>query len=1752
MPLRNTLLVVLAMAACETTPPVGDGDPSRTACTRTDVRFEPRACVADEDCACGTHCSYQACTADCEVNADCGDGEVCDDLGRCSEPGGLIPPLTSSTAPALAAQPSVVEAIAADLPHVVRLYPPSGGSRSDTLRLEARGDARVWCPGATEPADACTLTGVDAAGVLVGVGLRDGGVDPGSRVEVLDVHARVLSIPVLVPPEVAPPTDTPTSDAMSGLYQGTARLGAGGGLWGPVDLPGAEGFAGAVLLPITATLVVDESVSGTLSLEDLSGSLLPQSRLTLAVEDGVVRWPALAWMTIEGTPVEIISQAVAVPLPAPQGGFALQIPQWLQGFGEPVTAGDLHLNLVKAGPLPANHVPSALTPHATPTLDPTRGWEPLAAGAAFDGIAALAEPELSVQQAVSGPWDSPQTCRADLDVPALRAAAVPAACTAAQSPNEQDRPSLCPTSTANFLASGATAGTRFECAYEIEAAAPRGCYSFDPAPATQRWQECLSGELAGNRVCTPDNPELDTGGDYILTGPTSSCVSGQCVDGVCAAAPSFDSIVTRCMANSCNGDSPAFEVTLLDRCEAARAATGCEIRNVPNAPKEPSTRLLTPLETANDGGVQLTFTLSERTVRECVVPAFSRDQACAVTGLCAVSPAVTASVALTAEADLQTGDVLCDRGVSLPAIPMPLRSFALPSDADVLACGADLMTLASVASSPGLSVEQITDDTTCFSPGRLVAAYDLATRSLRHGAPEPAGLGLAHRLLQGVAEVQAYVARDAVDILRQRITFEGNDDARPSLDQLDQSLAGWSFLLDPRVTTTLLAMPPEVLAWPDPRDALGVVPDPDASLGIQQGLPVSLLDALSEQLSVLDLTLERAWFSGSDTAIADRRARFADLMRTSALVVALAESLHARASLASVDPVPWEDDWQTARMTWVNGVRAFLARTEAIDADLNPLGIDEVDTPLFFVGSPESDRERFTAVARTLIGTGPGDNSALAPVAIREARAALAAARSDWRQNVQGGADSLRRQDEIIRRYGELITGYCGAPIDDPNFDVGTYNVLDRPLDTETCFVEPDCREAPDAFERTLGAADLGYQICVATRAGVSVSPVDDPELAAALSSLTGAFSADQVRDGAFPLRILDLQRQGNRRTATILVQGAELVLPVDDLGSIGIDVSPALLGGDAATTLRAIVQGCEAGRQRTLQLRPSASPTFCTLADDCRLGDVCEDNACVSGARPDILDEVDCYYDGAISEQALAVRSAGLEVESARAQLDEYVERYDIAMRGCSILADGAAAQEELLRKHNEVMLGMDIARAAAASVAHVLEGVVDCSTTLAGMDTAMPWSASISGGAAAVSCAGSASLAAANIVVETLETAMAGVERDHEAAVLAAANDTQRAECVNEASLEMVGVKAQSLRIRQAQQAQAAAVVNLRGQKSYTLGLWADGNAALAKERRIAKDAAIDRFVLSDAAELYLNRFRYAQRLTWLSVRAIEHELQRTETIARKAVIAAVNPDDLEEVLNGLSRTLNNGTIEGSQPTGLIAVLSLRDHLLQLDDRTDAPAGEQTLTATERFRLLLRSERYAVVDEDGRYLGQQIPFSLAPLGAYGLGANTAGIPVVAQSDCAERLWSVNAAVLGSDLGGGSSLTRIDLLQRNTFASQRCDDGAVDPLVTTTARPSVNLLNDLGTPGEQSPSPTATEEFVRGQMQPYLNVTRARLEEESFSQGATTQLAGRGLYGDYALFFPAAALSVDGGPGLRLEAVEDVLLRLDYVAAAR
>jgi hypothetical protein len=383
----------------------------------------------------------------------------------------------------------------------------------------------------------------------------------------------------------------------------------------------------------------------------------------------------------------------------------------------------------------------------------------------------------------------------------------------------------------------------------------------------------------------------------------------------------------------------------------------------------------------------------------------------------------------------------------------------------------------------------------------------------------------------------------------------------------------------------------------------------------------------------------------------------------------------------------------------------------------------------------------------------------------------------------------------------------------------------------------------------------------------------------------------------------------------------------------------------------------------------------------------------------------------------------------------------------------------------------------------------------------------------------------------------------------------------CLNDAEMELVGTRTAALRVEQASLELSRLMVQFENQKNDLRGLLAEGHAAVEYElnRRIAP-LNMD-FWLDERVERYGDYLDQGRRAVYLAVLAVEYEYQLSSA-ERAAVLAATTPGELQRSIDNLRAYAMAGTVGGASPGNLFTVISLRDNLLQLADRSDYPDGWHALTEAERFRSWLASPAHAVYDDDGTYLGQEIPFALQPLGTIGIG-DSGGIPVLTGTDCAERLWSVNASLLGTDLyrGSDTTLTRVVLRKRNTFASQWCSPAdPARPFQIASTRPTRNLFLDpfhyaeSMTPATPVPQHSAGEDraFADARISAYFNVTRADLEDEAYFNGDSQELAGRGLYGDYALFFPAETLSVSGSNGLVLGSVEDVLLRFDYVSVAR
>lgn len=1182
------------------------------------------------------------------------------------------------------------------------------------------------------------------------------------------------------------------------------------------------------------------------------------------------------------------------------------------------------------------------------------------------------------------------------------------------------------------------------------------------------------------------------------------------------------------------GDSPEF---FEGNCATVAAEFGCEISAAPPLP----------------GGLGV---IKYDPIRQCTMPRVATPgrEECVAAVLCAESAAPTRPAGFADALSSASGDPRCLSGRPLQVFGALERPEPATADTDTAmtelfeACLTELGRVRADG-----DIGRIFGDNACLGSERLLLALEVALGL--HAPDEPmseASERLAARLLSMLLDAHGIVTHIALATFREQLVLAAvNDPDSDAIGALRVAAGVWPLVLEHAEAIANLSA--ASLASPDPRPDLGFSPVVIEVAGgnASVGLPVTLFDTLSAQLEFADTLLERAWMSGVAGLIDDREALAVELLEVAVSVRTLAGELHSSAD-GEEGALLWQAAWERASLVLDQRLETLTRRLGLIADNANPLGLEESDLPLYFRGDPLVPSERFSAVTRYLVGDGAGSD-AIAPAAVAAAKAAFDEVRDLWRERISAEDLATRRIQDIKLRYGELITGYCGASIDgETNYanadqpaciNPGSLSVFDCPeIDTEVCFLESRCRPRRERFLEDLTTAELGYQLCLAGRfeelLGTRLTPLDFIDTSA-FGGIIEAIVADQWTE-EFPFVIESLAIEGaNVRVAYLRYTDADGLsqqrrLELDALGELG-----AVSSLDAPMSDILLIRAdCNARREDTEALRPEAKPVTCVLADQCPSAHACRDGVCVSTLASDLLDEVDCYYDGAISEQAIAVRSAATDIAIARQEFNDFIGSYEIAVESCLILQRGNAGIEELTAQHNKIMDRLDRAKGAMEGLAAEAAAVKDCGSS---------WDLGDFG--TAVACGGAAAEAQFTVAAIALETEMNIAEREYQEELLAKQNGIAERTCMNDAGLALVGAKAAQMRVLRSRQDQAKAILNLRGQKSYTLALFNEGRAAVALEEARRERSLPSRFVTSEAAERFAAKQRYAQRVTYLAVRAVEYEFQ--QSLAQlQDVLAATSPLQLEAVLDEVSRYVATGRIGGNAPDALHVVVSLRDELLQLRELSSDPDNLLGLTPSERFRSLLQRENHRVYGADGTLLGYQIPFGIHPLGS-----DSPGVAVFTQGDCAERLWSVNAAIVGTDVysTNASSLTRVDLLKRNTFYSQWCDSrGGGEPFQVASVRPSVNLLLDPADPNRATPLDPEETGFSRGRMQPYLNVTRAQLEAESYSQGGTQELAGRGLFGDYALFIPADILMSELRPGLDLNKVDDILLRIDYVSVAR
>jgi hypothetical protein len=314
--------------------------------------------------------------------------------------------------------------------------------------------------------------------------------------------------------------------------------------------------------------------------------------------------------------------------------------------------------------------------------------------------------------------------------------------------------------------------------------------------------------------------------------------------------------------------------------------------------------------------------------------------------------------------------------------------------------------------------------------------------------------------------------------------------------------------------------------------------------------------------------------------------------------------------------------------------------------------------------------------------------------------------------------------------------------------------------------------------------------------------------------------------------------------------------------------------------------------------------------------------------------------------------------------------------------------------------------------------------------------------------------------------------------------------------------------------------------------------GRAALDREASRNGPNFAYQFWFTEHVDRFKRELEWARRLTFLAMRAVEYELQQSIDL-RKDILSAKHPDELESALRVLKQEQGGRTINRRRPEQSSLVVSLRDDILQIADRSNAAAGERNWTPAMRFKGRLSDPEYAVFDDNGAYLGQGVRFNLRESG-------------VLETRCGERMWRVTATVQGDGLSPLEPGTSLLLLKRNTAMSQYCQGKA--PMgrrrprqyQVSSIRSSSELLK--GNPGKAED----VQGFSAAALYPWFNVRRFDFYGADYQKGSSEELAGRGLYGDYILIFPKQILVPSTSPprdAFPLDNVEDVLFRIDYLS---
>lgn len=1722
------------------------------ACTpNPDIIAQHRECMSDDTCPCGAHCDLGVCVASCGAGiGTCSGADTCDAFGRCGPPGpdGRVPVPPANVGSVILDSPRVV------LPNLttpIAVRFQVATADLGPVRIAIDAPFQLQCSGGGTFGPECRDTN-DAKGtervfhVRVAPGTATAPASPGIIRIYWGASFETVTVDLLA--------SSPPPPALQGAYIGSATLTdvaiVGGGASGT-----SVAAPGSFVVPVTANVFASGG-AGVIQLGDRFGAFGADASwvgsMTTNSTGGTLTFPRKAFggaqVTADFQTSFTLSSASATPFSYSsakgRGVLAARLTTTLDGAFEGGAHEVAHwqLMMTRTGGLPSG----ASAPGVS-------GDAPLPA----TGVAATPSSVLTALLATFSPWGSGRTTP-EYDELLDTGGDVPPSISPARRLDACEPGVVIPdaywstksattwTPTRNFLGPNVPVGSALLSGYTTGAGSLFGVVL---APLDPTWS-INSFQLP---TLTTANPSITASGGM----PCAVDFGTQ-------------------QADSCIPSNSPQVYGVVDRCAELAASTGC----TPIAGTGTVTfQASLSVNDASGVACNASVTLNGNVKKLCAFTAPSTGQCAEILGCTSGlgsnntpdPTSVTGDLGYAFSSKLTlpsvSGDLRCAQGVMGIAIPSDAtrdQGTMQATSAVIAACVKDRGLLATAtpttAAQNGVGLDTVLYGNppatpACIDARRMLAELEWASdadraRALgdKTRAADDRGARLEHRLLQQWLQIHTLIATEAGQRLAVPDAVRGTvmgDNVPAPLDALADSLAGWGLLLHPRFGTPLVSIAGAIVDQPDYRPRFVANIPYDANYAQPQGLPLEMIDTLRAQLDLLLPLLENAALTSDNTILDGTSAPVGSTLRAALAVLPIAEELHLRAKAAATArgaaAPAWEVPYSAAEASLRASLGTVLAKANDFASGHNPLGIEDSDLPLYFFGNSTDPTARFSAISDYFLGGGmsPGSGmsgSGWAVGVLNAATTAAAAVGTAYQTEAQrlyeqslSTADIAKRLDDVRLQYGNDVSSYCGAP-----GTLATKDILEhwgdqagRPFSGTNCYMQlenPACRVNSGNLSSQLSRDDVLYQLCVAQQvnrqtAGSLTFP--DPGLTQLADPSQDLTTCGQL--GPCSMSPTSQCMQCGIITATvtasILTQGTALTT-----------ADPSLI--DAAR------QTCRASYPDAREQPPSSSnvPT-----------DPFGTGAC---------------YRGSLGEAAMTVRASAIDVQIARADFAAHQQSYDIAMQSCLIRQQGNQQLADLQAEHDKTMQALRAGKLAADVVAEAAGATKDCFDAFKDV-------VGDATGIAAGQCASAVAESAAKATADGLEYQMQQAEDEHNALAMKIQDDTDWQQCTNDASMQLVGAQGDALRIQRAIADQQLAAYRLNQGIIAAQTAFDDGTSTLAAAvGRTVHPPDLDPWV-NQTVQSFQGAMHRARRFVYLAERAVEYEYQASMS-ARSSVLAAQTPADLQSVVSGLLNYTASNRLNGNSPSNLEAVLSLRQHLLQIQDRSHAPAGEQTLSDIQRFRMLLQDRRYAVFDDSGVYQGQQIPFSLAPLGALKIG-DAQGIPVIAGEDCAERIWSTNASVLGDPQslvhGDQSTFTRMDLLKNNTFYSQWC--GAPAPgqaaFQHASVRPSVNLFADpefgvsmigASSVGDLGAS-SETQQFSTARMQPRLNVSRADFESTMYENGQTSELAARGLYGEYILSIPAEVLSIrrpDGtySDGLNLDAVDDILLRFDYVSVAR